>query len=123
MCSIGRIIQYNVAYLCAMSESGVYIGKGPGRRNFFDPPSETSLSSCLVTAHTDKKRKAAALTVDNADIVFTECFDIGAFTKFLDQTFDASHDCDLIFTFMKASVIDPKVGITPGFTPLMLQTL
>jgi hypothetical protein len=40
---------------------------------------ETLLTSCIEDARTDKKRKAVTLTVDNADVVFAECFDLNAY--------------------------------------------
>jgi hypothetical protein len=65
---------------------------------------ETPLS-CLEATHTGKKRKAAALTVDNADAVFHECFDIDGFIKFLNQTFGTTYDHDLIAGFMNVKNI------------------
>ncbi|KIL58574.1 hypothetical protein M378DRAFT_181226 [Amanita muscaria Koide BX008] len=74
----------------------------------------------MEAARTDKKRKAVALTVDNADDVFNESFDLDAFIKFLDQTSNTPHNRDLIYGFMKASILDPKVIIMPGFIPFTI---
>ena len=100
--------------------------KGPGRRNFSDSKPKisiagNSLTFCTEGARTDKKRKATALTVDNADDVFAECFDLDTFIKLLDRTFDVSHNPDVIYSFMKASVVDSKVSTTPSFTPYLLH--
>jgi len=98
-----------------LQEIGVQIEKGPGRRNFSDSKPkistvENSLSSCIEGAHTDKKQKATTLTVDNADAVFAECFDIDAFTKLLGENPHAVHDRDLLSGLMKASIVDSKVS-------------
>jgi hypothetical protein len=76
----------------------------------------SNIQTCIEDARTDKKRKAVALTVDNADVVFTECFDLNAFMTLLDRNSNALHDRDLIHSFMKASVIDSKVSTMPGLT-------
>lgn len=90
-------------------------------RNFSDSKPKisragNSLTSCIEDACTDKKRKAVALTVDNADDVFAECFDFNAFMTLLDRNPNALHDRDLIHSFMKASVIDSKVSTMPDLT-------
>ena len=80
-----------------------------------------SLTSCIEGARTDKKRKATALTVDNADDVFAEYFDLETVTKLLDRSLDVPHNRDVIYSFMKTSVVNPKVSTTPSFIPYLLH--
>ena len=79
------------------------------------------MSNVQEDARTDEKRKAVALTVDNADVVFAECFDLNTFMTLLDRNPNALHNGDLIHSFMKASVMDSKVSTIPDLT-LMCYT-
>lgn len=59
--------------------------------------------------------------MDNADVVFAECFDLNAFVALLDRNSNALHDRDLIHNFMKASVIDSKVSTNAWLNSYVLH--
>ena len=84
-----------------MSTETVQVDKGPDRRD--------SLASCIEDVRTDKKRKATVLTPDNhADDVFEECFDLDAFIKFLDRSFNVSqHHISRLIDIVRDLEIDP----------------
>jgi hypothetical protein len=94
------------------------LGQSPGTtsatKRIVSPPSgygtiSITLEPSLSLRLNPRKRKASALTPDNANAVLSSCFDISGFTKRLQADPEIVLDESILFAAMKDSVKDSEV--------------